>query len=98
MARPGHGSDHRRGSGNEVTDWPTALATIGPIGVALVGAIRPVAIGIVRLARAAERIADRLEGADYVTLPERSPETTFERVRARWGVEARIARKVPTMP
>lgn len=77
-----------------MTDWPTALATIGPIGVALVAALRPVGTGIVRLARAAERIADRLEGADYVALPERS-ESAYERVRARWAAEAR---KVRTMP
>lgn len=52
-------------------DWPTAISTMVPIGAALVGGLRSVALPVVRLARAAERIADRLEGADYVALPRR---------------------------
>ena len=50
-------------------DWPTAIATVAPIAGTLAASLVPVARGVVRLADAAERIATRLEGADYVALP-----------------------------
>ena len=52
-------------------DWPTAIGTMVPVGVALVSGLRSVAAPVRRLATAAERIATRLEGADYVALPAR---------------------------
>lgn len=63
-------------------DWPTAIATVAPIGVSLVAGLRPVTRSIARLAKAAERIADRLDGADYVALPARKGRAVDELLEA----------------